>query len=109
MCIRDRFTVVSIAVTLALGLMLGRLLKTDKKISVLVSSGTAICGGSAIAAVSPVVEAEEQQMSVSLGVVFILNAIALFIFPVIGHALHLSQQQFGIWSAICLLYTSRCV
>lgn len=103
------FTVVSIAGTLALGLMLGRLLKTDKKISVLVSSGTAICGGSAIAAVSPVVEAEEQQMSVSLGVVFILNAIALFIFPVIGHALHLSQQQFGVWSAIAIHDTSSVV
>lgn len=103
------FTLVSIAGTLLLGLLLGRLLKTDKKISVLVSSGTAICGGSAIAAVSPVVEAEEQQMSVSLGVVFILNAIALFIFPVIGHALHLSQQQFGVWSAIAIHDTSSVV
>lgn len=103
------FTVVSIAGTLALGLLLGKLLKTDKKISVLVSSGTAICGGSAIAAVSPVVEAKEQQMSVSLGVVFVLNAIALFIFPVIGHALHLSQQQFGIWSAIAIHDTSSVV
>ncbi len=103
------FTLVSIAGTLLLGLLLGRLLKTDKKISVLISSGTAICGGSAIAAVSPVVEAEEQQMSVSLGVVFILNAIALFIFPVIGHALHLSQQQFGVWSAIAIHDTSSVV
>ncbi len=103
------FTLVSIAGTLVLGLLLGRLLKTDKKISMLVSSGTAICGGSAIAAVSPVVEAEEQQMSVSLGVVFVLNAIALFIFPVIGHALHLSQQQFGVWSAIAIHDTSSVV
>lgn len=103
------FTLVSIAGTLLLGLLLGRLLKTDKKISVLVSSGTAICGGSAIAAVSPVVEAEEQQMSVSLGVVFVLNAIALFIFPVIGRALHLSQQQFGVWSAIAIHDTSSVV
>lgn len=103
------FTLVSIAGTLLLGLLLGRLLKTDKKISVLISSGTAICGGSAIAAVSPVVEAEEQQMSVSLGVVFVLNAIALFIFPVIGHALHLSQQQFGVWSAIAIHDTSSVV
>lgn len=103
------FTLVSIAGTLLLGLLLGRLLKTDKKISVLISSGTAICGGSAIAAVSPVVEAEEQQMSVSLGVVFILNAIALFIFPVIGHGLHLSQQQFGVWSAIAIHDTSSVV
>ncbi len=103
------FTLVSIAGTLLLGLLLGRLLKTDKKISVLISSGTAICGGSAIAAVSPVVDAEEQQMSVSLGVVFILNAIALFIFPVIGHALHLTHQQFGVWSAIAIHDTSSVV
>jgi uncharacterized integral membrane protein (TIGR00698 family) len=103
------FTVASIFGTLILGALLGALLKIDKKTSHLISSGTAICGGSAIAAVAPVIHAEDEQISVALGIVFILNSIALFIFPVIGHKLHLSQTQFGLWSAIAIHDTSSVV
>lgn len=103
------FTIVSIIATLGLGLLLGRLFKTDEKTSYLVAAGTAICGGSAIAAVSPVIQAKEEQISVSLGIVFILNAIALFIFPPIGHWLGLTQTQFGMWSAIAIHDTSSVV
>ncbi len=103
------FTVASITGTLALGLLLGRLLKIEKKTSHLISSGTAICGGSAIAAISPLIKAEEKQISVALGTIFILNSIALFLFPFIGHQLHLSQMQFGLWSAIAIHDTSSIV
>ncbi len=103
------FTVASITGTLALGLLLGRFLKIEKKTSHLISCGTAICGGSAIAAISPLIKAEEKQMSVALGTVFILNSIALFLFPFIGHQLHLSQMQFGLWSAIAIHDTSSVV
>lgn len=103
------FTIVSIIGTLILGFVLGKLLKIDKKTSYLISSGTAICGGSAIAAVSPVIRAEEKQISVALGVVFILNSVALFLFPFIGHKLSLSQEQFGLWSAIAIHDTSSVV
>lgn len=103
------FTVASITGTLLLGALLGKLLKIDKKTSHLISSGTAICGGSAIAAVSPVIQAEEQQISVALGIVFILNSIALFLFPPIGHWLHMTQLQFGLWSAIAIHDTSSVV
>jgi uncharacterized integral membrane protein (TIGR00698 family) len=102
-------TVFSIFLTLGLGFLLGKLLKIDKKISYLVSSGTAICGGSAIAAVSPVIKADEKQISVALGIVFILNSLALIIFPPIGHALGLSQVDFGLWSAIAIHDTSSVV
>lgn len=103
------FTIASISATLLLGWGLGRWLGTDRKTSYLVSCGTAICGGSAIAAISPVIRAEDKQVSVALGTVFILNSIALFLFPVIGHALHLSQTQFGLWSAIAIHDTSAVV
>lgn len=103
------FTIVSITVTLTLGYLIGRLLKTDKKTSYLISTGTAICGGSAIAAVSPVIKAGEKQISVALGTVFILNSIALFLFPWIGHHLDMSQTQFGLWSAIAIHDTSSVV
>lgn len=103
------FTVVTISTTLILGLVLGRLMKIKRNTSVLISSGTAICGGSAIAAVSPVVGAKEDEMSVSLATVFVLNAIALFIFPSIGTELGLTQEQFGIWSAIAIHDTSSVV
>lgn len=103
------FTVVSILGTLILGYFLGKILKIDRKTSHLVSSGTAICGGSAIAAVSPVIHADEKQMSVSLGIVFMLNAIALFAFPAIGHLLNLSETQFGLWAAIAIHDTSSVV
>lgn len=103
------FTVVSIIGTLTAGLVLGQLMKVDKKTSLLISGGTAICGGSAIAALSPVIKAEERQVSVALGVVFILNSVALFLFPVVGHLLGMSQLQFGLWSAIAIHDTSSVV
>jgi uncharacterized integral membrane protein (TIGR00698 family) len=103
------FTMVSITATLVFGYLMGRWLKIDAKTSYLISSGTAICGGSAIAAISPVIKAEEKQMSVALGTVFILNSIALFAFPVIGHHLNLSQTQFGLWCAIAIHDTSSVV
>jgi len=103
------FTVVSIFGTLATGLLLGRWMKIDRKTSLLISGGTAICGGSAIAALAPVIRAEERQVSVALGAVFILNSVALFLFPVVGHWLGLSQAQFGLWSAIAIHDTSSVV
>ncbi len=103
------FTIVSIISTLTIGSMIGKFLKIEKKTSYLISAGTAICGGSAIAAISPVIKAEEKQISVALGTIFILNSIALFLFPVIGQALHLSQTQFGLWAAIAIHDTSSVV
>jgi uncharacterized integral membrane protein (TIGR00698 family) len=96
------FTVVSILGTLLVGFLISKLLNIDKKTSFLISTGTAICGGSAIAAVSPVIQAEEKQISLALGTIFILNAVALFVFPLIGTALHLSETQFGLWCAIAI-------
>lgn len=104
-----KLTFFSIMAILTLGIILGRLLKISPKTSHLVSSGTAICGGSAIAAIAPVVEASEKDMSVSLGTVFALNSIALILFPLIGHYLGLSQYQFGLWSAIAIQDTSSVV
>lgn len=104
-----QFTVVSIVMTLLVGWMLGRLLKMEKKTAFLIASGTAICGGSAIAALAPVIKAHEKQISVALGVVFILNSVALLIFPFIGHFMHLSQTQFGLWCAIAIHDTSSVV
>ena len=104
------FTIVSVVGTLVIGMLIGRkLLKVDKETSYLISSGTAICGGSAIAAVGPVIKAKPENMSVALAVVFVLNAIALFIFPSIGHWLGLSQQEFGTWAAIAIHDTSSVV
>ncbi len=102
-------TVFSIFLTLILGFALGKMLKIDKKISYLISSGTAICGGSAIAAVSPAIKADDKQVSVALGIVFVLNSIALIVFPPIGHLLGLSQTDFGLWSAIAIHDTSSVV
>jgi uncharacterized integral membrane protein (TIGR00698 family) len=85
------------------------MLSVKAKISTLISSGTAICGGSAIAAVGPAINAEADEMSVSLGTVFVLNSIGLFLFPLIGHALNLSQNQFGVWAAIAIHDTSSVV
>ena len=97
------FTIVSVIGTLILGWFIGRkFLKVDRNTSYLISSGTAICGGSAIAAVGPVVKANDSEMSVALATIFILNALALFIFPVIGHALNMSQHEFGTWAAIAI-------
>ena len=103
------FTVATIAGTLLLGWLAGRLLRIERRTSHLISSGTAICGGSAIAAVGPVIGATDDEMSVSLGTVFILNAIALFIFPLIGHRLNMTQTQFGVWAAIAIHDTSSVV
>ena len=103
------FTVASIIGTLGFGLLLGRFLKIEKKTCHLISCGTAICGGSAIAAISPLIQAGEKQISVALGTIFILNSIALFVFPYVGHQLHLSQTQFGLWSAIAIHDTSSVV
>lgn len=104
------FTIVSVFGTLALGYLIGRkLLKVDSQTSYLISSGTAICGGSAIAAVGPVIKARSESMSVALGVVFILNAVALFIFPAIGDAIGLTMRQFGMWAAIAIHDTSSVV
>ena len=104
------FTIVSVVGTLVVGMLIGRkLLKVDRETAYLISSGTAICGGSAIAAVGPVIKAKPANMSVALAVVFVLNAIALFIFPSIGHWLGLSQQEFGTWAAIAIHDTSSVV
>lgn len=103
------FTLATIIGTLLAGYALGRLLRVGSGTAHLISSGTAICGGSAIAAVGPVIGATDEEMSVSLGTVFILNSIALFAFPLIGAALHLTQTQFGIWSAIAIHDTSSVV
>lgn len=103
------FTIGSIFGTLIFGYLLGRIFKTDKKVSHLISAGTAICGGSAIAAIAPVIRAEEKQISVALGTIFILNSVALVLFPFIGEQLHLSQTQFGLWCAIAIHDTSSVV
>lgn len=102
-------TVISIIGTLSLGYVLGKLLKLEKLTAYLITVGTAICGGSAIAAVSPTVKANEKQISVALGTIFVLNALALFVFPVIGRALDLSQTQFGLWCAVAIQDTSSVV
>lgn len=103
------FTVVSVVGVMVFGVLLGYWLHIQRKTAYLISSGTAICGGSAIAAVGPVIKANENEMAVSLGVVFILNAIALFIFPPIGHMADMSQTQFGTWAAIAIHDTSSVV
>ena len=103
------FTVVSIIATLVLGYFLGKFLKIENKTAYLVSTGTAICGGSAIAAVSPIIKAEQKEISVALGAVFILNSIALLVFPFIGHKIQLTQTQFGLWCAIAIHDTSSVV
>ena len=91
------------------GLALGRLLTVRKTPAFLISTGTAICGGSAIAAVGPIVHASDEEMAVSLGTIFVLNSVALLTFPAIGAALHLSQTQFGLWAALAIHDTSSVV
>jgi uncharacterized integral membrane protein (TIGR00698 family) len=103
------YTALSITFAMLLGLGIGRLFKVKHIPSLLISAGTAICGGSAIAAVGPVVNAGEEEMAVSLGTVFVLNSVALFLFPVVGYALHLTQSQFGLWSALAIHDTSSVV
>jgi uncharacterized integral membrane protein (TIGR00698 family) len=103
------FTIASIFSTLILGTFLGKWFKIEKKTSHLISCGTAICGGSAIAAIAPVIQSDEKQTSVALGVIFILNSVALFLFPAVGHWLDLSQTDFGLWCAIAIHDTSSVV
>lgn len=103
------FTIVSVVAVLALGMYLGKRLMMDRKTAYLISAGTAICGGSAIAAVGPVVKANDNEMSMALGTIFILNAVALFIFPPLGHLLDMTQEQFGMWAAIAIHDTSSVV
>ncbi len=103
------YTFVGITASLLAGYLIGKSLKVVEKSSYLISAGTAICGGSAIAAVAPIIEASDESIAVSLGTVFVLNSVALLIFPLIGAALHLSQSQFGLWSALAIHDTSSVV
>jgi uncharacterized integral membrane protein (TIGR00698 family) len=103
------YTVIGISLTMTFGLTLGRLLGTERDTSLLVTVGTAICGGSAIAAVAPAIRAKHHDVSVALATVFFLNAVALFIFPSLGHHFGLSQMQFGVWSALAIHDTSSVV
>lgn len=103
------FTVSSIFITLLAGLLLGKLFSIKKKTNVLISVGTAICGGSAIAAIAPIIEAKQEETSIALATIFVLNSAALFLFPFIGELLTLSQNQFGLWSAIAIHDTSSVV
>lgn len=103
------YTAAGISFALIFGLLLGRLLRVNKTASILISTGTAICGGSAIAAVAPIIEASDEEMAISLGTIFILNSIALLIFPPLGWLLHLTQTQFGLWAALAIHDTSSVV
>lgn len=103
------YTAISIAMVIGVGLLIGRFLRTDKESSLLITVGTAICGGSAIAAVAPVIDAKAHNITVAMAVVFILNAVALLIFPAIGHHFNLSEHQFGLWSALAIHDTSSVV
>jgi uncharacterized integral membrane protein (TIGR00698 family) len=103
------YTAFSITFVLLVGMAIGRVFNVQLKASMLISAGTAICGGSAIAAVGPVLDAGEEEMAVSLGTVFMLNSVALFLFPAIGYAFHLTQSQFGLWSALAIHDTSSVV
>lgn len=103
------FTIISVSAIMIVGCILGKKMKLPKGTSYLISAGTAICGGSAIAAVAPLTKSNESEISVSLATIFILNAIALFIFPPIGHALNLTDHQFGTWAAMAIHDTSSVV
>ena len=103
------YTAIGICLALSLGLLLGRLLDVGGKASFLITAGTAICGGSAIAALAPITEANEEEISVSMGTIFLLNSVALLLFPAIGSTLHLSQPQFGLWAALAIHDTSSVV
>ena len=103
------YTAISITFAMALGLVLGKLLEIGGKASFLITAGTAICGGSAIAAVAPITQASEEEISISMGTVFLLNSVALLLFPAVGHLLHLDQNQFGLWAALAIHDTSSVV
>lgn len=96
------YTAGSISIALLLGWGLGRLLQVKQRISYLISAGTAICGGSAIAAIAPITNASQEEIAISLGTVFVLNSVALLTFPAIGAVLHMTQSQFGLWSALAI-------
>ena len=102
-------TIYSIILTLTLGIVLTRVLKLDLKLGHLITSGTAICGGSAIAAIAPVIKAKGKTISIALAIIFLLNSIALFVFPLLGHYFNLTQKQFGLWCAIAIHDTSSVV
>ncbi|MCE4063787.1 putative sulfate exporter family transporter [Chryseobacterium gleum] len=102
-------TIVSIVTVMVLGYFLGKIFKLERPLSYLLSAGTAICGGSAIAAVSPIIKPSTKQISLALAIVFTLNSIALFVYPAIGHLLNLSQEQFGLWCAVGIHDTSSVV
>ena len=103
------FTAVSVIATISIGLLLGKLLKVEKATTILIAAGTAICGGSAIAAVAPVINAKNKQVLFAMAVVFVLNSLALMLFPIIGHYFEMSQEIFGFWSAIAIHDTSSVV
>lgn len=103
------YTAVSIVAAIGLGLLLGRVLKVQGRASFLIAAGTAICGGSAIAALAPINGADDEEISVAMGTVFLLNSIALLLFPAVGLAMHLSQSQFGLWAALAIHDTSSVV
>jgi len=102
-------TVISIFTIMILGYFIGKALKLERPLSYLISVGTAICGGSAIAATSPIIKPNTKQISLALAIIFTLNSIALFIYPIIGHFLNLTQQQFGLWCAVGIHDTSSVV
>ena len=103
------YTALGISFALIVGLALGKFLQVRGNSSFLITAGTAICGGSAIAAVGPILQADEQEMAVALGTIFILNSVALLVFPLVGWALHLTEQQFGLWAALAIHDTSSVV
>jgi uncharacterized integral membrane protein (TIGR00698 family) len=103
------YTAAGICFTILLGILLGRLIVVRRKVSFLITVGTAICGGSAIAAVAPIANATDEEIAVSLGTVFVLNSVALLLFPPIGYALHMTQSQFGLWAALAIHDTSSVV
>jgi uncharacterized integral membrane protein (TIGR00698 family) len=103
------YTAIGITITMLLGLFIGRMVSARRKVSFLIAVGTAICGGSAIAAVAPITHATDEEIAVSLGTVFVLNSVALLLFPPIGYALHMSQSQFGLWAALAIHDTSSVV
>lgn len=103
------YTPVSIGLTVAVGVLLGKVLNTAPKASLLISFGTAICGGSAIAAMAPVIDASDEEIAVSLATVFSLNAVALLVFPPLGHLFGLTERQFGLWAALAIHDTSSVV
>jgi uncharacterized integral membrane protein (TIGR00698 family) len=103
------YTAGTITAAMLLGLGLGYFIRVGKKSAFLISAGTAICGGSAIAAIGPIAEANDEEMAMALGTVFVLNSVALFLFPTIGYMLHMSQEQFGLWSALAIHDTSSVV